>query len=111
MRLWPSCMAKLGSQAGKSSSGEQSTIGPASADRSEGLPIENRQFPIENPVVVVESGDVRCFVLIFLGMLASQEVKHLGVNSAHTNFLIRIDPRYPDFPISISKCPILFDGI
>ena len=37
------------------------SIGPASADRSEGLPIENRQFPIENPVVVVESEDFRCF--------------------------------------------------
>ena len=35
---------------------ESYTIGPVSADRSEGLPIQNRQFPIENPVVRVESG-------------------------------------------------------
>ena len=81
------------------------TIGPASADRSEGLPIENRQFPIENPVVVVDSGDVRLF-LIFFYIWASGEVKHLEANSVHTNFLIRIDPRYPDFPISIFKFPI-----
>ena len=42
-----------------------STIGPASADRSEGLPIENHKFPIENPVVVVESGDFRWFLDYF----------------------------------------------
>ena len=43
---------------------------PFKGDRSEGLPIENRCFPIENPLVVVESVDFRLFLdcLGYLGL-------------------------------------------
>ena len=34
-------------------------------DRSKGLPIKKRRFPIENPLVVVESVDVQRFCLLF----------------------------------------------
>ena len=38
---------------------------PFKGDRSEGLPVKNRRFPIENPLVVVESGDFRGFLTYF----------------------------------------------
>ena len=38
---------------------------PFKGDRSEGLPIKNRHFPIENPLVVVESVDFRGFLTYF----------------------------------------------
>ena len=38
---------------------------PFKRDRSEGLPIKNRHFPIENPLVVVESVDFRGFLTYF----------------------------------------------
>ena len=38
---------------------------PFKGDRSEGLPVKNRRFPIENPMVLVESGNFRWFLAYF----------------------------------------------